>query len=259
MSSNIAVLFTFFDLCGFLTVHTSTRKYHCFACFIMLAHFVLAFFLAIYIALVVVLLFSHLNALEAFNEFSQYGCFILTYWAVLIESFVKRRKQRSFWNIYDKLNHGEFIQGKSIYIFGLIEYSIITISTTIVHIFVTQIPMKVMVPFLVLYFHNQFRVFYHIFYLKLINGEFQFIDHRAQEMNQLLKDLSGDNAIEMKHKFKEIRCLHQKACELIETFNEVFSFSNVIAVLSQFYMIYSNTNWLYLHGHEFASLFIFSK
>lgn len=261
MCFNIVFYMKFFDLWGFLTGYPHTPNYHRFACFILFLHYCLAIFLTLYMGYIVAYFFAYLSILDAFNEFSQYGCLLVTYWIIIIETYWKRSARRSFWTFYEQVNNSECIPGNfALYKYELIEYFVVSFITEPFHWIIMRVPLDVVVPYFILYHIIQVRVFYHIFCLKLIACAMNNIDDKIEEMKRFGESRFGNTTSQHSHgarrrQFCQIQRMHLILCELVQQVNDNFRFSILATILCQCCILYSNLNWAYLHGHQYGSYY----
>lgn len=246
MAANIAIFTTYFDLCGFLTGYTCSSNYHRFACFTLILHMGMATFLTFQLIRLTTFMYGYLGVLGAINDSSQCVCLLITYWTILIESFANRKAQRFFWSGYVQLNDSSHIASNILNHFELFSLSIYYSAILIVEVCLLGIPPDVLLPYCILYAIVQTRVFYQLFCVRLITAELGCIDH---ELGEMVQTLENDRArIELA--MKETRRKHRIGHELVNQINDNFSFSTVATILSQFYLIYANTNWLYIQDDE---------
>lgn len=112
-----------------------------------------------------------------------------------------------------------------------------------------------MVPFCIAYSVVQLRLFYYVFCMKLIRSELKYIDQRIELMFNSL----DENRSNTEQAFSEIRRRHQSVHKLALQMNGNFNFSHVAATLSQFHLVYGNTNWLYIQDVEHIGYFVMGK
>lgn len=148
MSFELSVCTTFFDLCGLLTEYTCTTSYRRFAYSMLILHYALAFFFTFFMGCILTYLLRFVTMLDAINEMSQYLCLISTYWICLIESHVKRKTQRKFWEIFARLNKSGRTCASPIY---LLEYFVSSIAIMIAHMNQINIPPDILLPYFILY------------------------------------------------------------------------------------------------------------
>lgn len=239
---NIAIYTTYFDLCGFLTRYTCSSSYHRFACFAIILHMCMAAFLTFQLIYLTAFMYGLLGLLGAINDSSQCVCLLITYWTILIESFTNRKAQRFFWSGYVQLNDSSHIASNILNLFELFFLSIYYAAILLVEVCLLGIPLNVLMPYCILYAIVQTRVIYQLFCVRLITAELSFIDHK---LGEIVRSLEKNGAC-IEQAMKETRRKHRIGHELVNQINGNFGFSTVATILSQFYLIYANTNWLYI-------------
>lgn len=249
MVFDIAIYTIFFDLWGCPTGYSCSSKYQRFACAMQFVHSLVALFLTYQMIYLVAYLYGIFGLLGAINDASQCLCLLFTYWTILIESFANRKAKRLFWKYYFQLNNGRRVNGKLLNPFEPFILSIYYILIMAVEINLLGVPLYILSLYCILYSIVQIRVLYHVFCLRLIAAELNFIaaelNFIEDELKKVLHSMSdiGDNIRQM---LKEIRRKHQIIKRLVDQTNSNLSLSSAAAMLSQFYLIYANTNWLFI-------------
>lgn len=246
MGFTVSVYTAFFDSWGFNTGYARSTNCRHFAHFMQISHFALAIFLTFYMGYLITYLSATVTVLEAINEISQYLCLISTCWICLIESLVKRKAQKSFWKCYRRLNENRISSGLAI---CLLEYFVCSMCILVTHLNLMNIPSAVLLPYFILFYIVQVRVFYHVFFMKLISIELRNVDHQIEVLRR-----SSDS-----RPFCQIRRVHHVVHELVEHVNGNAAFSNLVNILCQFCLMYSSINWMYLHSKDFTICYIFGE
>lgn len=238
----IRFLLKFFDICGFYTeIHSLKGSKGNGTIFLL--HIFWAFAATITVitfsmstlALSGVLPYMVNNTLQNLS-----GAFI--YWIIIFESFTQRKIQQKFWHIYQcihtdqnhKLRHRNF----QIYLIKLITYfsAILPINFYLMYYFLSFVENFFLFRFSYAFFviMYQSRIFYYLFYLELIK-------HELMAIESALKDGASVGREEMKTVHKH----YSQICELNDCINQIFGWSNFVAVLYCFELPLTDANWAY--------------
>lgn len=190
-----------------------------------------------------------LGFLSAINELVEFSGSLFTYWLIIIDSFVFRKAHQQFWLHIQRIKMDEHLSG----IFTFYSYKIkfiefFAVSTAgILYRFSHSVE-----RFVVFIVYNipvricQIRVFYYILCLEIGQLQLRQIEH---EMNRTSSQ----------SQLKQIREKLRYVYETTELLNTIFDWSHVAAVLYCFFSIFTDSNYLYVQGHELTVVDLIGK
>lgn len=268
----IRLLLKFFDFCGFYTETSNQSAKGKSKSRIFVVHSVWAFILTCFsvaCSMEPMILGDGLPYLV--NELLQMMNGLLTYWVMIVESYLQRENQRKFWRIYEYIETFHKTCKRTFlrtYFLKLIEYLTVI---SIIQLYFTQHfthYVKHYSLFRICYLFSQimyqYRVFYFLFYLELIKYELKMIEHELKDvvaLNQFRHSFArgkrrrnygcytsmerfGENTL------KRISVYCQLVFELSKCINQIFGWSNFTTVLYSFHLPLTDGNWALRGLHE---------
>lgn len=247
-SKCIIYLLKYFDICGF---HTETKIGGKTEFYTFLMHILLACFLTASIILYTMQpVFYESKTISLVNNTVQFSSAVITYWMIIFESYIQRKKQRQFWTIYKRisernLNHRS--PNLRIYLFKFCEFSIIFSCIQLIlmkyfmayrgHFFYFMFTYFVMVKM------YQNRIFYYLFYVEIIKCELQHIQY---DLKRIVAH-SKQNRIKWKmQRFEKIRNYFQSVYQMVQCINQVFGWSQFVTILFCLHLPLTDLNWAYV-------------
>lgn len=239
----IKYLLTIFDLCGFYTETSSIPGKNEFN--ILLFHISLAILLTIFIFLFATQpRFVSDASFNMVNNLVQFISALITYWMIVIESFYQRKYQRRFWQIYWEQKHASKPNIR-IYLFIFIEYTFLFTAIQLILMHYFSVIHGVFVYFLFTAFvyikFYQYRIFYYIFYMKLVQENLRLLEIQFNVEKQ------GNS---MNKHFNLIRKNYQRVHEMISCLNHTFGWSQFFTILFSFHILLTELNWSYWGLHK---------
>lgn len=169
-----------------------------------------------------------------------YNAVLITYWIIVIESFMQKSSQMRFWKIHGQLNSLE--QSNSMKLIFSIQFSIHLILFVIM-LFVSAQDKNTTDYSIIIYYFLLFvcnnRLFYFLLYLKLIKLELQRISQTLESSHIYAKRSHYQNVL------KYFCSKYQRIHELTTCINVFFGWSNFAAILICFYTLLAYLNWIY--------------
>lgn len=247
----IRIFLSFYDLCCFntgLTEITSTQRR---TGVIFLLHISFALFY-VYVNV----RFYHyfcalLGFLSAINELVEFSGSIFTYWLIIIDSFLYRNTHRQFWLHIQRIEMDKSLPGMfTFYLYKIKFIEFFAVSTAgILYTFLHSVE-----RFVIYLVYNipvricQIRVFYYMLCLEIAQLQLKQIEHEMNRVNSVCLAENG------RTRLKQIREKLQLAYETTELLNTIFNWSQVAAVAYCFFSIFTDSNYLYVHGNEITIL-----
>lgn len=264
-----------FDLWGFSTQFRTSRNQRKLDLLILTTHTILA---SIATSRITIYLLRPVNdQLGTFNDILKFSALIFLYWISLIELYFKRKIQRKFWecvcHIDQHLCSHQQIKLTS-YLNRIKIYFLLSALAYLLYLerLLNNTGSKFLIFWLSYIFMClvfQIRSFYYLFFLDFIKHELKMID---LELAVMLNDCRNvqPKRFRKKHmflikfhrkRFKWIRQYYDMIYNLCRIVNNVFGWSNVIAILLIFHLILTDINWFYwkllnkyqfnIHGNRF--------
>lgn len=245
----VVLILKFFDFCGFFTEYSYSNRYQQVIYIVFILHIFFAVYFTFFLRCVLFSIRS-LKLLDSINEFVQYQSSLHSYYILIIESFVHRKKQRFFWKIYKKIEDRSNFKCR-LYSLKLIEFFVVLFVTNTICLYLSNIETHVWLGYTILNAINNIRLFYYIFYLELIRLELKCIEKTIKEMIEL----SRFSIVYYQHRniyFKKIRDYYAITCELIDHLNEIFGLSNFSTMIYHFFYLFTILNYAYLHFDDYS-------
>lgn len=237
-----------FDFCGISTEYSHLSTYPRIRDYIFTLHILLAVLLTAYFGNINQYFHTQHASLDAFNECTQYALLLASYWIILIESYVKRNNQRSFWQIYENCEINCDSYENQWLLVKVFDYLLISCAANTIAIYWNVTPIDVWLAFMIPGYVNHFRIFFYLLNLELVRSKLQ----------QIEKDLSTYAVKQKTHFLLCIRCKCHELCALIENMNGTYGISHLSTLLCQLYFFYSNVNWFYLHFNSYTGFYMTS-
>lgn len=268
----IRLLLKFFDLCGFYTETSNKCEHETCKKRMFIVHSIWAFILTCFsvaCSMEPMILGDGLPYLV--NELLQMMNGLLTYWVIIVESYLQRETQRKFWRIYEYIEtfhkscKRKFLR---IYFIKFMEYLVVIL---IIQIYFTQHfthYVKHYSLFRICYLFSQilyqYRVFYYLFYLELVKFELKIIKNDLKKVVALNECRNSFSQCKHRHKFrchtsigkfrentlKRISSYCQLVFELSKCINQIFGWSNFTTVIYCFHLPLTDGNWALRGLHE---------
>lgn len=256
----ITHLLRFFDAWGYCTESYDTSKYDQVALLIFLFHISLATTLTLFVFGFFLgrdVMASHYEMHQIVNKLLHFSSVLLTYFAIIIESYSQRKIQKHFWRIVRQIDdrfhrHKRFVLHT--YLFKFTEFLLVfsVIQVEIGGYFAETMGFYRVVYYLLAYIvvmkMYQFRIFYYIFYVELINFELKSIETEVKMIYNLSRSncpcLTG-NAKYPVENFKWIRKYYCLVHSLNTCLNSIFGWSQLSTITCCFHLIVTDLNWAY--------------
>lgn len=255
-SRRVSFIIRFFDFWGSFTEYSYSPGYQKVIQIVFILHICFAVFSTLFIGYVLVSINS-LKLLDKINEFIQYQYSLHSYYISLIETYLHRKEQRSFWKIYEQIDDKSGFKCHS-YSLKLIEFVVVVFAANVICIYLTDIEINVWLVYTILSVINNVRLFYYIFYLELIKSELKFVEKQINEMIELSHFSYAYGQHRNRH-FKDIRIRYSIICDLIDHLNEIFSSSNFSTILYHFLFLFTSFNYAYLHLTDYSVFYYAGK
>lgn len=261
-------LFVFFDLYGFSTEFRETPKQRKFHSVILISHIILA---SVATSRIVLYLLRPVDdQLGTINDIFKFSALVLVYWLSLFEFYLQRKNQKQFWQYVSEIDR-KFCCHQH---FKLASYQIkmkvyFILSTLAYFLYLERLVENTGSTFLYFWMSYVFmcsvfqvRSFYYLFFLNFIKHELKTIE---LEVDAVLKDFKSEQLqkIQKRHVFmiefrqrrlKWIRQYYEIIYQMCRIVNNVFGWSNIVAVIFHFHLILTDINWFYwklLNKYEF--------
>lgn len=243
------ILFLNFDLWGFSTQFIRSPNHSIIYRLIFFCHLILGSFVSFDI--LTILARPYFDILGQLNDSSKLGACIFLYWLSIIELFSKHKLSNKLWNIIEKIDE-EFWSFKKdnfrSYILKLLLYTNFVIAAffNFVRIFLQEIYTfqinKIHIPifwccftFFMLFRLNQ--QFYYLFVLEFIKKTIKVLNYESCELMVTLR-IDG-------RRFKWFCKFYDTIHDLNDVINNIFDWSNFVAILFSFQLILNDINWFY--------------
>lgn len=252
-------LFIFFDLYGFSTEFRESPKQRKFNLVIFVSHLIFGFVATS--GIILYLLRPVDDQLGTINDISKFSALFLVYWLSLFEFYSQRSNQKKFWRYVSKIDRSFCCHQQ----FKLPGYQLrikvyFTLSTLAYFLYLGRLLANTGFSFLYFWLSYVFmctvfqvRSFYYLFFLSFIKHELKTIDREVTAMLRDCKTVKLQKIhkkdifmIEFRRKrLKWIREYYEIIYQMCRVVNNVFGWSNVLAVLCHFHMILTDINWFY--------------
>lgn len=180
--TNVQRMLFFYDLCGFNSGLTIISKNSRASYFVYFVHFCIASSLT-YFKFSLIFSYYPLHAYyplgTAMSESLQYFSALYTYWLIIFDSFYHRKTNQNFWALFQLLYTHLKPRAKlnlRAYLLKLIELFAATFSINIALFIMNDFNLKIASVYLFLIKICQFRVFYYILCLEVIQSQLQVIE-----------------------------------------------------------------------------------
>lgn len=233
----ILYFLTFVDILGFNTGSSKFSQRREIINFIYIVHFILATILTFFNFYLFLKYYPLLGIIQAISEFLQYLLAICTYWWIIFDSIIHCHTHRRFWIFFQKIDTIFHRQLNNYFRFFFIKFHIfflIEILLIMTRYFCKNFSI-VNFAYAYLFRMCQFRIFYYLFCLEVIQFQLNIIQTKLK-----LLEYNVSN-------FKWIREYFHHVYEMLNFLNEIFGWSHVAAIFLCFYLILSQWHWVYLH------------
>ncbi|XP_055295867.1 uncharacterized protein LOC129565239 [Sitodiplosis mosellana] len=254
----IVFILRYFDCWGFCTEFQTTqrRSDECYLVILVL-HIVMDFFAAW--SIVAFLKRPTDDELGHVNDVIKLGGILFVCFLSVTESYFKRKRQRRFWHVFQKIEQSyrsrqsfrlqSYLKKFAFFIFG-------SITSTLYLMFYSYHNGSLFINYPHFWFTYEIvtrqyrnRVLYYLFYLELVENELKTIEGLARDaaqsshcsMYKIDKRENSGNQSDLKRIFE----YYQLACELSEELNSVFGWSNAATISFLFGLILTELNWVY--------------
>lgn len=204
---------------------------------------------------------------------------MITHWVIIVESFVQRKKQRTFWKIYEHIaqRHKHCKNPVTrLYSIFMIQYLVVVTSIQIFFMsyYISYVGDKwyFRIAYLVSQTMYQYRLFYYFFYLELVKFELKTIKRELKDIADLThfhitfvqhanrRNKRGTHQREFfyhstvkgvnESNLKRINAYCQLVYELSGCINQTFGWSNFSTILYSFHLPLTDGNWALWELHE---------
>lgn len=274
LPKQIVCILSFFDILGYYTESSALTKYRKLQLLLFTIQILLATDFTLYQFRLAIELCKFLGPLETANEMLQYTMGLCTYWLIIFDSFLYRRKHQHFWKILERIDAHfckQFISFR-VYLCKVFEFFLVSsVLYTLSYIFRAIPQIDGVLIYLALIAVCQFRFFYYVFCLEVVNWQLQMIQRELVIMKQCAVVSGGggvsDAALRI-HKsiaYFNVKRLHwvneYYGCiiEMTELLNIIFNWSQFALILFGFYSLLTDLNWCYASFDLFPSLKYFGE
>lgn len=256
----------FFDCWGGNSGLTNISKNKNICFFIYFLHIVFACLLTTCKYFFVVELLFLIGALETINEMIQYNAGLFTYWLIIVDSIAYRNKFHIFWRIYQEIDNQFCCQTMPFrgYMLKFIEFFPISIFLYMMIYATNSFPDSSSV-FAILIIINicQLRIFYYLFCVEIVKCQLKIIEQDLIIMKNMLKFTGATRQFPLMfetspilpfelNRFKWVRGYYHRTSEMMDLLNEIFGWSQVVAVSFCFYSFATDLNWLFINYGKFS-------
>lgn len=245
LPKQIVCILNFFDICGYCTESSALAQHKRIQLLLFIAQVLLACVFTWNQFQLTLDFYEYLGPLQTGNEMLQYSTALCTHWLIIFDSFVYRREHRRFWTILQRFDRRVCKPCISFrkYLFKFYEYFLVSIALYALSFYFRGIP-RIYGAFIYagLMIICQFRVFYYIFCLDIVNWQLQTID------NELIKEIQSLHNRNERYDLKCFKWFNKHygcVVEMTELLNEVFGWSQFALILFAFYGLLTDLNWCY--------------
>lgn len=258
LPKQIVRILNFFDSFGYYSESSALAKYPK----LQLLAFVIQFFLAVDFTLyqfrLAMELGKFISPLEIANEMIQYTMGLCTYWLIIFDSLYYRRDHRNFWKLLEHIDTHfckQFISFRGFLCKFLEFFLVSSVLSTLTYISHAIPQIDGFYIYMALIIICQFRIFYYVFCLEIVNWQLQMIQHELVKMKQYSSNMAAAGARNLNLKrLKWVNEYYGYIIEMTESLNAIFSWSQFALILFGFYSLLTNLNWCYASLHLFTSL-----
>lgn len=252
----VVCVLTFFTINGYHSELWPTSTHRKMAPVIFLMHFILGILMTYYLFEFMLWMNVNLKKLNMINEVIEYSIAVMTYWAIIIESYVKRKTQRKFWE-YVRAIDQNYAQHNAIilqsYLYKFFEYSTFYFSALTFFMIKVNNFSNISAPILIarwlLLETCSIRLTYYLFYLELMQFELKVIEKEVLEMSKSNIYRVRNSQIKQfeRHRLMWLRKYYKVVHELVSCVNSVFGWSSPLTFLANFNFLLTDLNWGYYH------------
>lgn len=199
------------------------------------------------------------------NGLIKFFCSLACYWLSVVELYAKRKSQRNFWRILERIDlhyyqHDNLQMG--CYLVKLIEFMSVITMTHIVRkhnaVFDDLLAMLVFYGYYVAMEICMCRSFYYLFYVEVIKHELQIIENEVREMAEVSQENSAYLILKYfrKNRFKWTRDYYQLVYALTGCMNSMFGFSQLATIMFPFIVLVTDIAWIHW-SFQFRTLWHF--
>lgn len=245
----IIFIIKFFHLCGFHPEFSTSSKNWSWSIFLF--HILLSFCFMWSSIDLMVFINLKVTKLQSLNAILPYYCGVIAQFIVISESFTQIKNQRNFWSVYCKIHHHINIRSNNLFGYFLIFFEafamyFIALALAVKSVYNFQHYSMSFLLFLIL----RFRIFFYLFYSKLIEFELKNIKKEAKKSSIFWQGNYRNYKIGMfqKNHKKFVRNYYKLVWELNDNINSIFGWSNLSVVLFTFMLFFAQINWLYYYS-----------
>lgn len=250
LPNQIVHLLLLFDIFGYCTGSTALTKYKKIQSSIFTLHVTLVMLFTLYQIEIFLELNAMIGLLETLNELLQYKVGLFTYWLIILDSYLHRRKHRCLWETVQRIDSNFCTQQMFFrnFIYRLIEFFPVSniLFFVMFSIGITPQTRSVFI-YNALIMICQFRMFYYIFCLEMINWQLKMIEKEIST-----NPINDFSSIITQFRFKWIKGYYDCVIVLTENFSEIFGLSQLASILFAFYSLSTDLNWLYANANRFS-------
>lgn len=232
----INYLLTYFDVCGFNSGLSKLSKSRGAIHRTNTIHIIMAVFFTLY-KVRMMLSFSTVPFVKAINFTLQYSAALYTYWSIILDSNLKKREHRLFWQTVQRINASYFSQNSSTFTYYSLKFAlcfITSVSGILIIILMGDLSKSEVVwMYIFLIKFCEARVFYYIFCVEVL--QFQ------------LRTIKSTYTCNGRNRFKWMREYYYSVYEMGCCLNETFGLSQVLAIFFCFYFFLADLNWIYIN------------
>lgn len=253
LSLHIGCVLTFFAVCGFGSRGLTERKLSHIS---FMVHIFLVSFLTVYLFRGELSMDKNQTKLQKINGMGQFLCGLISNWVFILEPYMKRKKQKDFWYICQRIKHSYAkdvvnLQGYTLKFF---EYT--TFYTLVTLVLIRQIISDgIFFSMTLISIVCQVRVFHCLFYMEFIRFELKIIENKAKYLyiankTDPSRELLNENTKTKQMQFKSIREYYELVMEMKNYFNSCYGCSNLATVINSFILLLTDLNWMLLDHCE---------
>lgn len=230
-------LMKFFELCGF---HQSRWTKNGLEKYVIVGLQVLLLLQFTFNEVQYILVISKfLERLSVLNFTLYSGTLLITYWTIIVESFVQKNAQQAFWTIYGELD-SERNAMKRCYLYKFAPHLLVSLITIIILIQDKNTNSDVIFTYYLLIFMCNNRLMYFLLYVKSIESELQCLVNALHNNYRI-----GMHSNDSQRTWNVICNQYQRVFILINYINVFFGWSHLATILSCFYTLLAYVNFFY--------------
>lgn len=246
-SKSVTFILTFFNLCGY---HPELYAANIFSHIIFISHVLLVLYLSLHY-LIGFQTWMDLKKMkvEMISDISEFFFALITQWIVIIEAYIQRKAQRTFWQVFvcivQKYHQNKNLQLRN-YVLKFVESTMFIILFFIYNLTILD-KSETSWTFVLIILLNRQRIFYYLFYLELIQFELENVASEAKRLMKTSKIRHKRKQFKS-HRFKYLRLYYQTIVELLNHINPIFGWSIFVTILCNLSVFVGDVNWLYQNG-----------